>query len=298
MSSSASPDVATVGFLGLGAMGAPMAAHLAAARRTLVWNRTTSVAEAHAAAHGSREVPLEGIAEADVLVSCLSRTVDVVDVARRLAADLRPGTVWVDCTSGDPEPSRVLAARLAEHGVTYLDAPVSGGTNGAEAGTLTVMVGGDADTLERVRPVIDAFAGRVVHVGPIGAGHAVKAVNNTLLAANLWAAGEGLVALASAGVPAATALEVINASSGRSFASEVLIPERVVTRQFPVTFTLGLLAKDVGIARGVLDAAGSPAPVLRQVAELLAVAVRELGPEVDHTAALQLVERWAGTEIR
>ncbi|MBW3618767.1 MAG: NAD(P)-dependent oxidoreductase [Actinobacteria bacterium] len=279
-------------------MGAPMAAHLAAARPTLVWNRTSSVAEAHAASHGSRDVPLDAIAEAEVIVSCLSRTVDVVDVARQVAGDLRPGTVWVDCTSGEPEPSRVLATRLGEHGVAYLDAPVSGGTAGAEAGTLTVMAGGDADVLERVRPVLAAFAGRIVHVGPVGAGHAVKAVNNTLLAANLWAAGEGLVALVRAGVPATTALEVINASSGRSFPTEVLIPERVVTREFPVTFTLGLLAKDVGIARGVLDAAGSPAPVLRQVAELLTVALRELGPDVDHVAALQLVERWAGSEIR
>lgn len=298
MSSTASDDVRTVAFLGLGAMGGPMAAHLPSRFTTLVWNRTGSVATAHAGEHASRDVALEEAAGADVLVSCLSRTVDVADVARQLAGHLRPGTVWVDCTSGEPEASRVLAARLSEHGVTYLDAPVSGGTAGAEAGTLTVMVGGEAGTLDRVRPVLDTFAARIVHVGPVGAGHAVKAVNNTLLAANLWAAGEGLAALVKAGVPAATALEVVNASSGRSFPSEVLIPERVVTREFPVTFTLGLLAKDVGIAQRVLDGADVPAPVLRQVAELLAVALRELGPDVDHAAALQLVERWAGTEIR
>lgn len=298
MSGNASHDVGTVAFVGLGAMGGPMAAHLPPVVDTLVWNRTAAVAERHAERHGSRAVELGEVAGADVVVSCLSRTVDVVDVARQLADRLRAGTVWVDCTSGEPEPSRVLAARLGEHGVDYLDAPVSGGTAGAEAGTLTVMAGGDAAVLDRVRPVLEAFAARVVHVGPVGAGHAVKAVNNTLLAANLWAAGEGLVALAKAGVPAATALEVVNASSGRSFPSEVLVPERVVTREFPVTFTLGLLAKDVGIAQGVLDAARVPAPVLRQVGELLAVAVRELGPDVDHTAALQLVERWAGAEIR
>lgn len=298
MSSKGAGGRPAVAFLGLGAMGGPMAAHLPAGHDALVWNRTSSVADAHAAAHGTKAVPLEEAAAADVLVSCLSRTVDVVDVARQLADHLRPGTVWVDCTSGEPEPSRVLAARLAEHDVAYLDAPVSGGTAGAEAGTLTVMVGGDADVLARVRSVLEAFAARIVHVGPVGAGHAVKAVNNTLLAANLWAAGEGLVALAKAGVPAATALEVVNASSGRSFPSEVLIPERVVTREFPVTFTLGLLAKDVGIAQRVLDGADVPAPLLRQVAELLAIALRELGPDVDHAAALQLVERWASAEIR
>ena len=288
-----------VAWIGLGAMGGPMAAHVAAAFPTVVWNRTAAVATAHADAHGGPAVAdLGEVAGADVILSCLPRTTDVADVARQLATSLRPDTVWVDCTSGEPEASRVLATRLEEHGVTYLDAPVSGGTSGAEAGTLTVMVGGEADALERVRPVLDTFAARIVHVGPIGAGHAVKAVNNTLLAANLWAAGEGLAALVRQGVPAGTALEVIAASSGRSFATEELIPERVVTRAFPVTFKLGLLAKDVGIAQRVLDGSAVPAPVLRQVAELYAVALHELGPDADHVEALKVIEGWSDTEIR
>ncbi len=288
-----------VAWVGLGAMGGPMAAHLPASFDTVVWNRTGSVAAAHAAAHGTRAVAeLAEVAQAEVLLTCLPRTADVADVARQLADHLTSGTVWVDCTSGEPEASRLLAARLAEHGIAYLDAPVSGGTSGAEAGTLTVMVGGDESVLDRVRPVLDTFAARVVHVGPTGAGHAVKAVNNTLLAANLWAAGEGLAALVRQGVPAATALEVINASSGRSNASENLIPQRVVTREFPVTFTLELLAKDVGIAQRVLDGAAVPAPMLRQVAELFAIALRQLGPGADHTEALKVIETWADTEIR
>lgn len=287
-----------VGWIGLGAMGRPVAAHLAERFDTVVWNRTGEVASRHAAAHGSRAVDdLAGLREAEVVFSCLPTTREVADVAARLAPHLRPGTTWVDCTSGDPAPSRALAAELAEQDVDYLDAPVSGGTDGAAAGTLTVMVGGPAEALERARPAIETFAGRIVHVGPVGAGHAVKAVNNTLLAVNLWAAGEGLAALAGHGVDAATALEVINTSSGRSNASENLIPQRVVTREFPVTFTLALLAKDVGVGMRVLDGAGAPAPVLRAVHELYRVAVGELGGEVDHTAALQLLERWAGTEI-
>jgi 3-hydroxyisobutyrate dehydrogenase len=288
----------TVAWIGLGAMGAPMAGHLAVTFETLVWNRTAEVAADHARRYGSRAVDLVEAAGADVVLTCLPRTADVADVARRLAGDLRPGTVWVDCTSGEPEPSRLLATRLDEHGVRYLDAPVSGGTSGAAAGALTTMVGGDAETLELVRPVLQTFSARIIHVGPTGAGHAVKAVNNTLLAANLWAAAEGLAALVKAGVPAATALEVINTSSGRSFPSQELIPERVLSREFPVTFALGLLAKDVGIAQGLLDDTAVPAPVLREVGALLAVALRELGPDVDHVAAVQLVERWSGTELR
>lgn len=284
-------------WLGLGAMGGPMAANLAARYETLVWNRTAAVAEDHAARHDTTAVDLEEIAAADVILSCLPTTVEVAAVAGRLADHLRDGTIWIDHTSGDPSASRELAQRLAAHGVTYLDAPVSGGTDGAHAGTLTVMVGGDGETLERVREVLDVVGALVVHVGPVGAGHAVKAVNNTLLAVNLWTAAEGLAGLVRAGVDAHRALQVINASSGRSNATENLFPDRVLTREFPATFALALLLKDVRLGVDVLDDAAVPAPVLRQVAALLPIAVDELGPDVDHTALVQLVERWSGTEI-
>lgn len=282
---------------GLGAMGRPMAANLAEHFDTMVHNRTASVAEEHAAAHGTTAVDLGEVVEADVVFSCLPTTAEVATTVTALSDDLRDGTVWVDCTSGDPAASRAVADQLAEHGVTYLDAPVSGGTDGAAAGTLTMMVGGEATALERVRPALETMADRIVHVGPVGAGHAVKAVNNTLLAANLWLATEGLTALARLGVAPSAALEVINGSSGRSFTSEVLLPERVVTREFPATFALGLLAKDAGIGASVLDDAGVPAPLLRQVPGLFRLAASELGADVDHSAAARLVEQWAGTEL-
>lgn len=287
-----------VAWIGLGAMGAPMAARLGERFPTLVHNRTESVARAHADEHATRAVPLAETASADVLFTCLPTSAEVVAVAGLLEEHLRRGTTWIDCTSGSPQVSRELAARLAGHGVDYLDAPVSGGTDGATAGTLTVMIGGREEALAHVRPVLEVLAARIVHVGPVGAGHAVKAVNNTLLALNLWAAGEGLAALAGHGVPASVALDVINASSGRSNASERLIPERVVTRSFPNTFALGLLEKDIRMAQEVLDSARVPAPALRLAGELYRVAAHELGPDVDHTEALRLVERWAGSEIR
>lgn len=292
----------TTAFLGLGAMGTPMAAHLArrareAGGRALVWNRTGAKAAAHAREHGSEAVTLSRAARADVIFSCLPTSREVDEVVGALEADLRPGTVWVDCTSGHPEAARRQAARLSERGVAFLDAPVSGGTAGAQAGTLTVMVGGEAGVLERVRPVL-AFAGKVVHVGGTGAGFAVKAVNNALLAVNLWAAGEGLAALARAGVDVAPALEVINASSGRSNASENLVGQRVLTREFPLTFGLGLLAKDVGIAADVVRGAGASAPVLMQTEALFRAAATVVGAGEDHTAALRLLEQMNGQEIR
>jgi 3-hydroxyisobutyrate dehydrogenase len=287
-----------IGFVGLGAMGRPMAAHLAGVAPTLVWNRTAAVAVAHAGEHGSRAVDdLTDLAGCEVIATCLPTTAEVVDVAAVLAPVLDAGTVWIDHTSGDPAASRELAADLAGRGIAYLDAPVSGGTDGAEAGRLTIMVGGTAEVLEDVRWALEAVGERIVHVGPLGAGHATKAVNNALLATSLRAAAEGLVALTLAGVPASKALEVINASSGASFASQRLLPERVVTREFTPTFVLPLLAKDVRLAGQVLTDAEVDAPVLRLVEELTDAAAADLGPEVDHTALVRIVERAAGVEL-
>lgn len=284
-------------WIGLGAMGRPMAANLVGSFETLVHNRTSVVADEHAAAHGTTAVGLAEVTSADVILTCLPTTAEVAATVAALGDRLRPGTVWIDHTSGDPAASRELAEDLAAREVAYLDAPVSGGTDGAAAGTLTTMVGGDAAVLDRVRPVLEAMATTIVHVGPVGAGHAVKAVNNTLLAANLWMAAEGLTALAKQGVAPTAALEVINGSSGRSFPTERLIPQRVVTREFPATFALGLLAKDAGIGEAVLDDAAVPAPLLRQVVAMYRLAKHEIGAEVDHTAAVRLVERWAGVEL-
>lgn len=276
-------------------MGYPMAAHLArqaaaSGGRALVWNRTEARAQKHAEHYGSEAVSLEEAARADLLFTCLPTSAEVDDLIAALTPHLRPGTVWVDCTSGHPDAARRQRERLAALGVKFLDAPVSGGTGGAEAGTLTVMLGGPADEVEAARPHL-AFAGKVVRVGETGAGFAVKAINNVLLAVNLWAAGEGLAALGRGGVDLGAALSVINASSGRSNASENLIPQRVLTREFPATFALGLLAKDAGIALDVVQSAGASAPTLAQVAGLIRAASHVVGPHEDHTAALKLIEQ-------
>ena len=288
----------SVAFIGLGAMGRPMAANLAERFATTVWNRTAEVAAAHAAAHGTVAVDdLADLAGADVVCSCLPTDVEVAAVAERLGPRLGAGTIWIDHTSGDPAGSRAIGAALAEHGVRYLDAPVSGGTDGAAAGQLTVMVGGHEADLARVADVLDRVAGTVVHVGPSGAGMAVKAVNNALLATSLWAAGEGLVALAASGVAPAAAVEVFNRSSGRSFATEKLIPERVLTREFPRMFALKLLAKDVGLACAVADGVEARGPLFGLVEQLTRDAAQRLGPEADHCELVRLVEADGGVEL-
>lgn len=287
-----------IAYVGLGAMGRPMAANLAAGFPVRVWNRTGEVASQHAAAHGTRAADgLDELADADVVCTCLPTDAEVGEVAARLGPRMRAGTLWLDHTSGDPAGSREIAAMLARHDVAYLDAPVSGGTDGAEQGRLTVMVGGDAADLRRVAPLLELVAATVVHVGDVGAGMAVKAVNNALLAASLWAASEGLVALRSIGVDPTAALEVINGSSGRSFATERLIPERAVTRAFPRTFALSLLAKDVGLARRVLEDAGVDGEVLHLVDRLTSDASGELGPDADHVELVRIIERAAGVDL-
>jgi len=286
-------------FVGLGAMGYPMAGHLAKKYQTLVWNRTFAKAEAHAREFGSRAVELPVVAQADVLFTCLPTSQEVDELAQRLLPFLRPGMLWVDHTSGEPEKARQTARLLQGKGVSYLDACLSGGVAGALQARATVMAGGSEADFARAKPVMEAYAAKIVHVGPLGSGHAVKAVNNALLAVNLWALSEGMVALVQQGVDARLALEVINASSGRSNVSENLFGQRVISRQFPNTFALGLLAKDMGICVKVLEAAGTPAPMLRQVREFFEVAKREVGSsEVDHTAVAQLLEKWAGVEIK
>ena len=292
-----------VAFLGLGAIGRPMATHLADPFELTVWNRTSERAAEFATEHRSSAAgsPAQAARGAEFIVTCLpsSREVEsLLDGAEGLLAGLEEGALLIDCTSGDPATSQRIATRLGDRGVGFVDAPVSGGTTAAEKGTLTVMCGGDPKALERAGPVLEAFGERIVHCGPVGAGHALKAVNNALLAVHIWSAAEGLATLAKAGVSPAVALEVINVSSGRSNASMNLIPDRVLTRAFPRTFRLALLDKDVGIAAGIARDQKVPSPMLQLTAELFAAAHRELGEEVDHVAAVQIIEEWAGTEIR
>ena len=292
-----------VAFLGLGAIGRPMARHLAPPAFDLaVWNRTPDKAASFAAESGARSAasPREAASGAAVVITCFPTSREVEDVLEGpdgLVAGMNAGSVLVDCTSGDPATSRRIAERLASSKIGFLDAPVSGGVTGAERGKLTVMVGGDARTLEQVRPVLSAFGSMIVHCGNIGAGDALKSVNNAMLAVHLWSLAEGLAALTKAGVDPKVALEVINASSGRSNASQNLFPERVLSRAFPRTFRLALLDKDVGIAAGVARDHKVASPMLQLAAELVRAAHAELGEDADHVEAVKVVERWAGVEI-
>lgn len=290
-------------FLGLGAIGYPMARRIAEAGFELaVWNRSgaKSAALARAASVRVASTPADAARGAPVVLTCLPTSQEVESVtfgSDGLASTMASGSILVDCTSGDPGASRSIAARLAERGIGFLDAPVSGGVVGAEAGKLTVMCGGDPAVLERARPVLQAFGAKIILCGPTGAGNAIKALSNALLAIHLWSTGEALVAAAKAGVAPSVALDVINGSAGRSNSSENLIPQRVLTREFPSTFRLALLDKDVRIAEAVAHDVGTPAEFIELAHRIFARAHAELGSEVDHTAALRILEQEAGVVI-
>jgi 3-hydroxyisobutyrate dehydrogenase len=237
----------------------------------------------------------------DLVFTCLPNSPEVealLDGPEGLEAGLTQGALLIDLTSGIPAAARRIAARLAKRGVDFVDAPVSGGTAGAEAGTLTIMVGGSDDAFQRAQPVLATFGKRIVLVGPVGAGDALKAVHNMLIAVNVFALGEGLTTLAKAGVAPRTALEVINNANGRSFVSERLVPERVLSGAWPRTFRLALLDKDVDIARSLAAEEGIEAPLIDTVSRLLHQAHQALGEEADHVEAIRLHERQAGVELR
>jgi len=293
-----------IGFIGLGDIGEPIASHLSKEPFELtVWNRTAAKANEFARNHKARvaPTPADAVRDAAVVITCLPSSAEVEAVLHGengILEAMRKGSVLIDCTSGDPPTSRSIAAELGGRGIEFIDAPVSGGTAGAKSGTLTVMWGGETTVFERVRPVIESFGKKIVHAGPVGSGDALKAVNNALLAVHILSTAEGLAILAKAGVDPKVALDVINASSGRSNTSENLIPQRVITRAFPRTFRLALLEKDIGIASVLSDDLGAKTPLIALTAERFHEAREKLGERADHVEAVKIVEEENGVELK
>ena len=282
--------IQSVAFIGLGAMGWHMASHLPKlGHEVLVWNRTQTKAQAHAAQFSTRAVSIDQAVQADIIFSCLPTSADVEDlIAKHLP---KQGAIWVDCTSGVPASAQHIAKCLKKVGCDYLDAPVSGQTIGAERGTLTVMVGGDVNAFNIAQPIIQAFAGLIEYVGESGAGFAVKAVNNTLMATHLWALAEGLTVLKAQQVDLNSALNCINHSSGKSGMSENIMAQRVLSREFPKTFALDLLQKDIGIAMDLMQQQGLDLTVLQQTQKLFLQIEKQQAQQLDFSAAVQALER-------
>ncbi|NHB59494.1 NAD(P)-dependent oxidoreductase [Acinetobacter sp. 194] len=286
----------TVAFIGLGAMGYRMAAHLTKHfDQVLVWNRNFEKAKQHATEFGTQAVSLEQAVQADIIFSCLPTSQDIIHLIQPL--QIKSGSIWVDCTSGVPDAARELEALLKQRNIAFLDAPVSGQTIGAENATLTFMVGGSEAAFNQALPAMQAMGKLIKHVGASGAGFAVKAVNNMMMAVHLCAAAEGFTTLKAHGVNLTEALDCINASSGKSGVTENVLPQRVLNRKFPLTFALPLLAKDTGIAVDLVRQAKLSAPVIGLTQSLIQAANDTSEPDSDFSAAVKMYELWSNITL-
>lgn len=290
---------AVIGFVGLGNMGEPMARRLAdAGYRLRLYDARPGAAAAlagatGAVATGSVAAVGEG-ADAVVLMLPNSDVVESVVHGDGLLAALRPGAALIDMGSSEPTRTRDLATAAARRDVTMVDAPVSGGTRGAVDGTLTVMVGGTDAGAEAVRPLLDVLGSKVLHVGPEGAGHALKALNNLLSATHLLATSEAILAGRAFGLDPELMLEALNGSSGRSGSTENKWPRFMLGRSFDSGFGLRLMLKDMRIAVGLEAATGTPGRLGAAAAELWGEAAGHLPADADHTEIVRWLELDAG----
>lgn len=237
------------GFVGLGIMGAPMAANLLRAGFALtVWNRTAAKAEPLVAAGAAAaSSPAEVARASEAVVICVSDSPDVEEVVLGpggVAEGARPGDIVIDCSTIAPATARKVAAALSARGVHFLDAPVSGGDVGARAGTLAIMVGGAPEAFERARPLLEAMGRTVVHVGPSGAGQVVKLCNQVAGALNLLAMAEAIALCRRSGVDPARMLEVVTKGAAGSWMLENLGP-RAIAGDFAPGFMVELMQKDL-----------------------------------------------------
>ena len=249
-----------------------MAANLARAGFPLVaWNRTAGrTAGLEALGVGVAATPAALAAATDIVLVCVSDTPDVETVLfgpDGVAAGVAPGTLVIDCSTIDPAATRRFAARLAAQGVAFVDAPVTGGSEGARNATLAILVGGAPADVERARPVLQAIGRTVTHLGPVGAGQAAKAVNQVILAGTYLGVAEGLVLALKAGLDPA---QVVEALSGGAAQSWVLANRsgRMLANDYPLGFKVALHLKDLGIALAMARETGAVLPVAALAAQL------------------------------
>jgi 3-hydroxyisobutyrate dehydrogenase len=276
-----------VGFVGLGKMGRPIVARLVDADFAVVAYDANRDAREQAAASGAAvaETLGETATGADMLFLCLpdSPTVEAVLLGEQLLERLPRSALVVDLGSSQPLSTKKLAAESTARGLRFVDAPVSGGVAGAREGTLTVMAGGRDEDVAACRGAFDAIGRHVVHVGPVGAGHAAKALNNLLSAATLLATSEAMSTAETFGIDPETFLDIVNASSGRSFSTELKFPRYVVPGSFDSGFGLRLMAKDARTALELAREVGLSAPVSETVVATWETAAAELPADADHT---------------
>jgi 2-hydroxy-3-oxopropionate reductase len=287
--------VEKVGFIGLGIMGGPMAANLVRAGFDVTgYNRSSAAVDRLVAAGGRAGGSVADVVQdADIVITMLPDTPDVEAVADVIIEAGHPGLLYIDMSTIQPQAARAVATAAQEQGIRVLDAPVSGGEQGAVDGALSIMVGGDAADVERAGPLFAALGTTIVHVGPAGAGQTVKAANQLVVAGTIELVAEAIVLLEASGVDAAAGLRVL---AGGLAGNRILDrkADTMLAREFAPGFRVDLHHKDLGIVLSVARDAGVVIPLGAQVAQLMA-ALRARGDgSLDHTALLRIVELLSG----
>ncbi len=294
-----------IGFIGLGVMGSAMIQHLAAAGHTLsLYDIDQAVTQALAKRHKDARAaatPKDVAAASDVVFTMLpnGRAVrDCTFAPDGLAAGFKTGAILVDTSSAEPWLTRETAARLAEQGIDMIDAPVSGAQEGAESATLVFMCGGEAAAIERVRPLLEILGDHVFHLGPVGSGHVMKAVNNLATALTCLGTAEAMLIGKSHGLKPSAMIDVLNVSTGQSFITSKKYGPQVVGRRFDDAFKLELMLKDVGIANALADANGVSVPASALGHQLWRAANTTLGPGRSVMDIVRWYEQMTGHELK
>ncbi|WP_162292595.1 NAD(P)-dependent oxidoreductase [Hartmannibacter diazotrophicus] len=279
-------------FIGVGRMGSLMAGHLVDSGYDVALADLSPEALEPFAASGCPTATTAADLPGDIVITMLPTDAHVREalLGENGALASRKRQTVIDMSSVSPEATRSLAAELATYGTTLLDAPVSGGMAGAKTASLIGMVGGEPDVFAACQPILEAMCSKVIHVGPVGSGHVVKALNNYLSAATLWTATEALTVGTRLGLDPARMLEVWTAGSGRSHATEVKLPDHVLTRSFDFGQSLKLFCKDIGIASDLAAKAGAETPALDALKALWEGARDSIGPEADITRIASMME--------
>ena len=289
-----------VGFVGLGAMGSALAMRLAATTELTVFDLDPVRARPIVAAGARTAGDLAALASAvDTIITCLPTSRDVRSAldAMQPGTSLAAGALVIDCTSGDPAQTRAIAADLARYGIALVDAPVSGGPQAAAAGTIAILVGASDDAFARAEPLLRLVSPAIRHVGGVGTGHCVKLLNNALAAGQRLLAFEALTIAVGQGVTAASFVDAVNVSSGRSYATEVTVPRHLLSGTLDQGFSLGLTAKDASLARGLVPPALAGKSLIAEIAARTIAAAQDLGPGTDVNRIIEIFERLTGTVV-
>ena len=285
-------DIRNIGFIGLGRMGLPMATRLSAAGFRVRGFDISDQARAAFAGHVA-DTLAAAVADADAVVLMLpdSKVIKKVAHEQGLLRAMRGGALLIDMSSAEPVATTELAEEAGKRNITLVGAPVSGGVTGAANGMLTIMAGGPVSAVDRARTVLDVLGTRVVHVGDSpGAGHALKALNNLIAAIHMLAASEAMLAGQRFGLDPAVMLDVVNTSTGRSFATQRNWPEHVLPGTYDSGFAMQLIVKDALIGLGIERAAGTGAGLAELAVELWRRAANWLPEGADHTEIVRWLE--------